>query len=123
MGVPNLTHLQYLVLAHLTAAARTGNELRSVLKQHGVQQSGPAFYQLMGRLERSSLVRGKYQPSGAGGHTCRERRYQITSAGVDAWEQALAFYLGTLEAVARDRRRGDRSAPFVIPSDPMGILR
>ena len=123
MSIPDLTHLQYLILAHLATTAKSGQELRAILKQHGVQQSGPAFYQLMGRLETAGLVRGQYQPSTAGGHACRERRYKIATAGLDAWEQALNFYMGTLEATARDRPGCGKAVGLPTPPDPMGILR
>jgi len=49
--LPEITHLQFVVLAALIDNERRGRELRTLLKSYGLKNSAPAFYQMMGRLE------------------------------------------------------------------------
>ena len=51
--IPRLTHLQFLVIGILLDEAATGKQLRAMLKTHGAKKSGPAFYQLMARMEEA----------------------------------------------------------------------
>ena len=51
MPLPRLSHLQFLAIAHLLKGPARGRALRDGLEAHGVQQSGPAFYQFMAGLE------------------------------------------------------------------------
>ena len=60
MKIPELSHLQILVLECLGTQKRPGRELRQLLTQSGTKKSGPAFYQLMARLEEAGLVEGEY---------------------------------------------------------------
>ena len=60
MSAPKLSNLQFLVLGALRSGPRTGREIRTELERFDVNKSGPAFYQLMSRLEASGLVSGDY---------------------------------------------------------------
>ena len=59
--LPTLTHLQFLVLGVLRADEQPGRIVREALASYGVRRSGPAFYQLMARLERARLIEGWYE--------------------------------------------------------------
>jgi DNA-binding PadR family transcriptional regulator len=98
MKIPDLSHLQFLVLAQLLAAERTGRELRTSLKSYRVRQSGPAFYQMMARLENADLVSGWYTQEVIDGQMIKERHYRVTPAGAAAWRQCRSFYQQTIEA-------------------------
>jgi DNA-binding PadR family transcriptional regulator len=91
MRLPDLSHLQFVVLACLTQQ-RTGREIRDQLKQFRVRQSGPAFYQMMARLERGGLVKGWYTQQVVEGQIIKERQYRITAAGGRACEECRRFY-------------------------------
>ena len=58
--LPPLTHLQFAVLDALGASETSGRELRARLREKGIKKSGPAFYQLMSRLEEAKYVKGWY---------------------------------------------------------------
>ena len=90
--LPEITHLQFLVLHALRSGTRRGLALRELLRRHGVRRSGPAFYQMMARLEDAGLVEGRYERRVHEGHAVKERRYEITRAGAAAWEATRAFY-------------------------------
>jgi hypothetical protein len=66
--------------------------VRQVLARYGVRRSGPAFYQLMSRLERECLVEGWYAQISVGDQAVTERRYRITADGTRRWNRAHAFY-------------------------------
>lgn len=91
-ALPALTHLHYLVLGVLGPAEQPGRVLRRALADFGVRRSGPAFYQLMARLERAELVQGWYQQVQVGDQAVTERRYRITPEGLRQWSRARAFY-------------------------------
>ena len=91
--VPELTHLQFLVLSSLRAGEQPGRVVRQVLADHGARRTAAAFYQLMARLEQSKLVAGAYSPIVVGDQTVTERRYRITPAGLKRWTEARAYYL------------------------------
>ena len=55
---PVLTHLQFLVLGVLRNADLPGRALRDALSGYGFRRTGPAFYQLMARLEKDRLIDG-----------------------------------------------------------------
>ena len=82
---PPLTHLQYLVLGVLRTDEQPGRVLRQALAAYGVRRSGPAFYQLMARLERARLVEGWYEQVTVGDQAVTERRYRITREGARLW--------------------------------------
>jgi len=98
MKLPELSHLQFAVLGSLLADERRGRELRRHLAQLRVRHSGPAFYQMMSRLEDAGLIEGWYTQKVVGGQIIKERRYAITAAGRRAWHEARAFYLELIRA-------------------------
>ena len=79
-----LPHLQFAVLAVLSAAPLAGRELRTRLSELGIVKSGPAFYRLMARLEESGLVTGWYEREVVDGQAVRERLYRVTPLGLRA---------------------------------------
>jgi DNA-binding PadR family transcriptional regulator len=95
--LPTLTHLQFLVLGVLRAEDQPGRAVRQALAAYGVRRSGPAFYQLMARLERARLVEGWYEQITVNDQAVTERRYRITPEGQKLWAKAQRFY----EDVAR----------------------
>ena len=90
--LPTLTHLQFLVLGVLRADEQPGRIVREALASYGVRRSGPAFYQLMARLERARLVEGWYEQITVGDQAVTERRYRITPEGQKLWSKAQRFY-------------------------------
>jgi PadR family transcriptional regulator PadR len=112
--VPEITHLQYLVLALLRDGPRLGRQVRHRLSQHGVRRSAPAFYQMMARLEDAGLVAGDYDQKVIDAQIIKERRYTLTPSGEAAWRKTRDFYVETIpefsDAVARQRRKGPARA-------------
>jgi len=98
MKLPDLSHLQFAVLAELLGAERSGGMMRGALKRYRVRQSGPAFYQMMARLEGSGLVEGWYAKQTVEGQVIKERWYRITGDGRRAWRASRRFYEQTIEA-------------------------
>jgi len=90
--LPRLTHLQFLVLDQLRGGVQPGRVIREALAARGVKRSGPAFYQMMARLERDRLVDGWYEQVPAGDQAVTERRYRATAAGAKRWAEARDFY-------------------------------
>ena len=66
--------------------------LREVLAGYGIRRTGPAFYQLMARLEKDRLVDGWYEQITVGDQAVTERRYRISADGKRRWNEARAFY-------------------------------
>ena len=101
--LPSLTHLQFLVLGVLHTEEQPGRVIRQALATYGVKRSGPAFYQLMARLEKAKLVEGWYEQIAVGDQNVTERRYRITPEGGRLWTRAQAFYqdVGRLSAGVR----------------------
>ena len=92
-GQPRLTHLQALVLTRLSGSDwPKGRELRDYLLEHGVKQSRPAFYILMGRLEDSGCVESQLHSRPIRGQSLNERAYKITDEGRQLLNSAFAFY-------------------------------
>ncbi len=102
-SLPRVTHLQYLVLEALAEDERAGRDLRTLLTDHGVKSSGPAFYQMMSRLEEAGLVEGRYDSKVVDGQHLKERRYRLTRSGARAVADTRNFYLSRL-ASARGRK-------------------
>lgn len=106
-GIPRLSHLQFLVLGILSGRTVPGREIRERLKEFKVRKSGPAFYQLMSRLEDSELVKGTYHQEIIESQIIRERHYRVTAKGTRAWQSSRDFYVdairdfGGLEGMAR----------------------
>lgn len=105
MNLPDITHLQFLVLSGLREGGQAGKALRDLLRQHGVKRSSPAFYQMMARLEDAGLVRGHYEQRVVDGQAIKERTYEITPRGDDAWKATREFYQGTIAAAATETER------------------
>jgi DNA-binding PadR family transcriptional regulator len=107
--LPAITHLQFLVLEALSVDEQLGRELRSLLSSVGVRNSGPAFYQMMARLEESGLVEGWYEQKVLAGQTLKERRYRLTRNGLRAVSDTRTFYLGRLSTPKLPRCRGPQA--------------
>lgn len=90
--IPDVTHLQFLVLGILRGGSRTGHAVRKGLARHNVRRAGPAFYQMMARLEDAGLVDGEYDQKVVDGQIIKERRYTLTARGDAAWSSTRAFY-------------------------------
>ena len=90
--LPALSHLQFLVLGVLRNDEMPGRALRDVLAGYGIRRTGPAFYQLMARLEKDRLVDGWYEQITVGDQAVTERRYRISADGKRRWNEARAFY-------------------------------
>jgi DNA-binding PadR family transcriptional regulator len=91
--LPDLTSLQFLVLHVLMGGQRAGRQIRDVLAEHGVSKTGPAFYQLMDRMEKAKFVTGSYETKVIDGQTIKERHYEATNQGVRAYNETHAFYV------------------------------
>jgi DNA-binding PadR family transcriptional regulator len=90
--LPDLTHLQFLVLGILHGGEQPGRVVREALSSYGVRRTTAAFYQMMARLERDRLVEGYYGQVVIGDQNVTERRYRITAAGQKMWAETHAFY-------------------------------
>jgi hypothetical protein len=98
MGLPQLTHLQFLVVSELLRGAGRGRDVRTRLRDVGVRQSGPAFYQMMAGLEDAGFVSGWYEQQIIDGQIIRERHYKVLSSGKKAWQGSRDFYLRAIGA-------------------------
>jgi DNA-binding PadR family transcriptional regulator len=96
--LPRITHLQFSVLASLRGGEQAGKAVRGQLAELGLRRSGPAFYQLMSRLEDAGLVEGRYDQKVIDGQIIKERFYAITEDGLDAWQATRDFYVETIRA-------------------------
>lgn len=92
MPLPKFTHLQFLVVSELARGPAAGRAIRERLREAGVRQSGPAFYQLMAGLEDGGFVAGWYEQQVVDGQIIRERHYKALAAGNRAVEESLEFY-------------------------------
>ena len=90
--LPAISHLQFLTLGVLLGGEQPGRVIRDAVAAYGSPRTGPAFYQMMARLERDGLVTGWYEQIVVGDQAVTERRYRITAAGTRAWNQTRAFY-------------------------------
>jgi hypothetical protein len=107
MTLPRITHLQFLVMSTLLRSAAPGRALREELRDAGVKQSGPAFYQMMAGMEDSGFVSGWYEQQIVEGQIIRERHYKLLAAGRHAWIGCRDFYLRTIDGRAGSlARRG-----------------
>jgi DNA-binding PadR family transcriptional regulator len=101
--LPDLTHLQFLVLGVLRGDQQPGRVVRDALAGYGIRRTGPAFYQLMARLEKDRLIDGWYEQITVGDQAVTERRYRITPDGKKRWNEARAFYDHVARAAAKLR--------------------
>ncbi len=99
--IPELTHLQFLVIGELLSGEQSGRMIRKMIAGYGLRRSAPAFYQMMARMERDGMVEGWYEQVVAGDQAVTERRYRATAAGSRLWTQTRAFYETVSLAVAR----------------------
>ncbi len=96
MQIPKLSHLQFTGLGHLLGAPASGRDIRCSLRTFGAHKSGPAFYQLMARMEDAGLVEGWYEQQIVSGQIIRERHYKIARNGQRAWQRSRDFYRKTI---------------------------
>ena len=106
MTLPRITHLQFSVLTRLHDAERPGRDLRRHLAELGMRRSGPAFYQLMSRLEDADLVAGHYDQKIVDGQIIKERFYSITEEGLAAWQATRDFYVESIRSAERTTHAG-----------------
>lgn len=92
MALPEVTHLQFLVLDLVRDDPHSGRYLRERLSEEGEKKSAPAFYQMMARLEDSRLISGWYESFVVDGQTIKERKYHITPKGLRAIKAVQDFY-------------------------------
>ena len=98
MPLPVLTHLQYLVLTIILINTNgnfpqlSGGGIRRHLKRRGLNKSGPAFYQMMKRIEREKWVVGQHEERKVRGYKIREKLYTITDKGYFEITEAYQFY-------------------------------
>src|SRR6266480_7286787 len=90
--IPRLSHLQFAVLEVLGPAKKRGKDLRTSLSELGIRKSGPAFYQMMARLEEAKFVEGWYEQKIIEGQIIKERHYRITGNGIKAFNETQKFY-------------------------------
>jgi DNA-binding PadR family transcriptional regulator len=102
-SLPPITHMQFLVLEALAEGERHGRDLRARLAAYRVRSSGPAFYQMMARLEQSGLVEGWYEQALVHGQHVKERRYRLARPGRRALDETRRFYLARLAPAVRKR--------------------
>src|SRR3954453_19437281 len=103
-AIPEITHLQFIVLGLLRSGDKTGRHVRRALARHGVRRTAPAFYQMMARLEDARLVTGEYDQKIVDGQIIKERRYSLTPPGEAALTSTRAFYSDAIEAYGAPRR-------------------
>lgn len=98
-AIPPATHLQFLILDIIgESKERPGLAIRQCLIEYDEERNGPAFYQLMRRLEDYAWVKGEYastvQSATANrrGQHLREKTYRLTALGKKVHNQTLQFY-------------------------------
>lgn len=83
---PQVSLLQFVVLNCLAGQELTGRQLREAMKNAGIKKSGPAFYQLMARLEDMKFVKSGEVDADVG-RGLKERTYELTVPGKKVrWE-------------------------------------
>jgi DNA-binding PadR family transcriptional regulator len=92
--LPEHSHLQYAILGLLSRAEVSGVELRkSISELTGKEYSGPAFYQLMGRMVELQFVQGFDVDVKVNRYVAKERRYRILPQGTAAVKEVRHFYM------------------------------
>jgi DNA-binding PadR family transcriptional regulator len=99
MRAPEVTHLQFQILAILMGQQLSGQSVRDELRSQGIRKSGPGFYQLMARLEDAGFVQGWYELNEIDGQVVKERWYKLTAAGNRAVSRTREFYLNQFAAM------------------------
>ena len=92
MNFPELSPQQETVLTCIGTAEIKGRALREALARNNFKKSGPAFYQMMGRLEEAGYVEGWYEQKIVEGQIIKERTYRMTSKGQHALAGTLEYY-------------------------------
>ena len=92
MNFPELTPMQELILGIIGTTESKGRFLREELAKQNVNKSGPAFYQMMSRLEESGFVEGWYEQKIIEGQIIKERTYKMTGKGHHALAATLEYY-------------------------------
>lgn len=90
--LPELTHLQFLVLSLLLNREQSGRYIRGELAKQGEKKTLAAFYQMMSRLEEANMVEGWYETKVIDGQTVKQRYYRIRGHGITCWERTRDFY-------------------------------
>ena len=90
-GLPNVTHLQFLVLDVLVRRPEgtSATTLRDALSEYGEDREGPKFYQMMRRLERSDFVTSWSKQFNVGGGEVARTYYRATESGRISWRITL----------------------------------
>jgi DNA-binding PadR family transcriptional regulator len=104
--LPEITHLQFVVLGLLVDESRAGRDIRVQLRRHGVSRTAPAFYQMMARLEDAGFVEGWYDQKVIEGQLIKERHYRLRPAGLRAWRGTRDFYMAALGPLKVAREHG-----------------
>jgi DNA-binding PadR family transcriptional regulator len=81
-----------VILSLLGEHTVSGRQLRERLKDIGLKRSGPAFYQLMARLEERGYVQGWYKQAVIDGQIIKQRFYNVTSEGFRVLQHTQRFY-------------------------------
>lgn len=97
--LPNVTHLQFLVLDVMMpkASGISSHELRDELARCGQVQEGPKFYQLMKRIEVMGMVQSWPQEFDVAGTTVTRTFYKVSRQGKTAWRLTMEFYATRLK--------------------------
>lgn len=93
MTLPEISHLQFLVLHLLGPKELSGRELRAALRSE-YRKTRAAFYQLMDRLTKQGFVRLRVVqvPVGDDGVTVPEHHYKLTAPGLRVMQETRGFY-------------------------------
>jgi hypothetical protein len=94
MKLPKLTTLQFFVMDSVGNGVRSAGQVMKALKECDEARDPSAFYQLMGRMTRDKLVKGKIKSSTFNGRHYRERFYLLTKNGKRLYNETVAFYAG-----------------------------
>jgi hypothetical protein len=93
MSLPELSHLQFLMIRLLFAEPRTGKELRRLSKAESAKLSPPSFSRLTQRMERLNYLHSQDELTASGRRYVRPRRFQVTDLGIVVWSRAREFYV------------------------------
>jgi DNA-binding PadR family transcriptional regulator len=97
MPIPRYSHRQWAVLNILRSGGELwGRDLRAALKAEGYGSTNAAFYELMNRLEAAGLVEGRYEGRDVLGQLFKERKYNLTGLGQQAWDDVASYYAARL---------------------------
>lgn len=95
--LPEISHLQFAILDALGGGVKRGKQLREDLASMDIKKTGPAFYQLMARLEEGNFIKGWYEQEIIEGQIIKERHYKLLGNGVRAVNELKRFYSGKMD--------------------------